>query len=712
MKRFLPWVLAGAFFIVGVVTIKDYGMNWDEPARLMRGQAFVQFYLTGSPLSHLPDRTPPNLIHPKEYVTRYDFLAAEGPNTAVLPAVSRPQAEFLAMLSSLERRVSFYQHDVWAAYFMKYDPFEAGHLPLPEILGSLSNRILYQAWGIMSDIESYHVPYVLLSAVGVFVATAFTFDITGSWVAAGISGLSLALFPHFFGSAHMNMKDPEIASLFAGCIWVFWRWVKDNKVRWMIGFWIFFALSLAVKWNTAFLPFIFVPWLVTIRKTPEFRRWFRPKKLILLSGVACVACLAFLLLIWPVSWGQPITALWDVVKFYWTIGVSDTSKLQPDGFILPFGFNSYPFLLLLTQTPEIVLLLCLTALYGMVKKQVAAFLNTRGLMLLWFLVPVVRYSLPHMHAYGDWRQMMEVVPALAVLSGVGGAYLLHISKPLIQKIILSIICILFIVVLADMIRIHPNENTYFNHFVGGIRGAQSKNLIDYYLTGGNVYKQGAAWLNAHAEKNAKVAILNGLTFALSPLWLRPDIAISPYYFSAFDQKGEYIFLLPSTMDKPFFAHKYIRRFLKPIHEITIDGVPILAIYKNDPAYSTPGYDHETAMTEFTKEYVSARAGDYLSIDLGRDVSMTGIELTHVPKSCHRTNNFAALEEVVLFTPASPDKDFNIDDHTYVVMEKKAISEDSVRYLFPGDLTRYIKIFPQSKYSCFIDSTVSRVYILQ
>lgn len=711
MRRLFPWVLAGVFSIVAIATIGDYGMNWDEPARLLRGQTFVQFYLTGSPLFHLPDRTPPNLIKPKEYITRYDFLAEEGPNRAILPARPRPQSEFLDMLASLGRRVSYYQHDVWAKYFIMYDQNEAGHLPLPEILGSLSNRILYQAWGVMPDIESYHIPYVLLSAVGVFVVTAFTFDITGSWVAAVIGGLSLVLFPHFFGSAHLNMKDPEIAALFAGSVWTFWKWVRDNKRRWMVGFWIFFMLSLAVKWNTAFLPFMLVPWLFTIRKMGEFRRWFQVKRLIWTSLLALAGIALFLIVIWPPSWGKPLTALWDVVKFYWIIGVGDTSKLQPDGFLLPLGFNAYPTLLLLAQTPEVVLLLSATAIWGMARGAVGNLLNTRWLLLLWFGIPIFRYSLPFVHTYGDWRQMMEVVPALAVLSGLGADYVLHKSTNLIRKVSLMIICMLFLLVIINMIRIHPNENTYFNHFIGGIRGAQKRNMIDYYLTGGNVYKQGAVWLNAHAEKDANIAILNGLTFALSPLWLRPDISISPYHFSAFDQKGEYILLLPSSVDKPFFAYEYVRHFLKPMDNIAVDGVPILSIYKNEPQYAVPEFARQKAMTEFTKEYVTTRTGDYLSIDLGRDARVTGIEMTRVPASCRKTNNFAVLEEIVSLTPETPDKDFQIGDHTYGVMEKKEISPDTIRYLFPGDLTRYIKVYPKSKDSCFVEGNVQKIYVL-
>ena len=358
MKKFFPWILAGIFFVVGVATLKDYGMNWDEPARLLRGQAFLQFFLTGRGTANLPDRTPPNLIRPYEFVTRYNFSASERQTMATLPPMPRPQAEFAAIVTKFGRRFSFYQHDAWSAYFMKYDPFETGHLPLPELLGSMTNRVLYQAWGIAGDIESYHIPYVLLAGAGVFVVSAFAIDATGSWFAGLVAGLSLALFPVFFAEAHFNMKDPAVAALFAGCVWMFWRWVRENKLTYFFGFVVFFALSLGVKWNAVFLPFIFGPWLLSIRKTAEFRRWYRPKKLLLLFCVAAGACVIFMLGIWPVSWGRPLVALWDLVQYYWGIGTG-SSGVQPAGFIFPpvVGVNFYPFLLFLAQTPEVLLFL-------------------------------------------------------------------------------------------------------------------------------------------------------------------------------------------------------------------------------------------------------------------------------------------------------------------------------------------------------------------
>lgn len=700
MKKILPWLLAASFFVAELLTLGDYGMNWDEPVRLLRGQAFVEYFLTGNSI-RLPKRLSPILYGPGQYVTRYDIAAGEGATLATLPDNPRPQTEFTDMGKTLGRRVSFYQDSTWSDYFLTYSQFEAGHLPLPEILGSVSNRLFYQAAGVLGDIESYHVPYIVISALGVGIAAAFTLDITGSFLAALVAGLSIGLFPLFFAEAHFNMKDPLVAAFFAGTIWSFWHWVKSNSIRWGVLFAIFIALSLAVKWNIVFLPFIIVPWLISIRKTPEFRRWFNLKKLIVYSGVTGLSCIVFMLAIWPVSWSHPFTALFDLVKYYMMIG-SGGDFIQPRGFVLPLGINIYPLTLLLAQTPIIILVLTLAGIFAPGEMRI--------LLLLWLLVPVIRYSLPYAHAYSGWRQIMEVVPAMAVLSGVGADYLLRIARKKMQKVVLLCIFISFIILILTLIRLHPNENAYFNSFVGGLSRADAKNLIDPFITNGNIYKQGAEWFNAHAEKDARIAILDGRTFALSPLYLRRDISISPFYFSGFDRKGEYIFVTKVNSQNPMinFSYGYVTGFLTPVYELKVNGVPLLSIYKNDPAYLISGMGSDNPI-QFTKEWISTPNAKYLSLDFRNNVRVTRIIVSGFSASCTFNEPFTSYEEVIRFLPSPVPADFNPTDHTYALIEKKYDGGGVVEYVFPAVPARHARIYVNSKASCFNGGIISAVY---
>lgn len=696
--------------MVGLATMGDYGINWDEPARLTRGQAFVEFFLTGKKSYGLPDRTPPFLFRPGEYLTRYDFLAEETEKPAVLPQRPLPRAEFAAMTAALGRRVSFYQDEDWGGkYWLPYTAFEAGHLPLPEILGAFSNRLFYQVLGIVGDLESSHLPYLLISALGVLIVTTFTLELTQSWPAAIVSGLSLALFPIFFAEAHFNLKDPLVASLFAGCVWSFWHWVNDNRLRWGAVFLAFLACSFGIKWNAIFLPFILVPWLVSIRKSAVFRRWFKPKTLLIYGLGGAIIILIFLIAIWPASWQQPLKALSGVAKFYWMLGVG-SERIQPPGYILPFGFNSYPLLLLLSQTPEIVLLLLSAAAVGILRAKVGQTLRVGYLFWLWLLVPIIRYSLPFTRSYNGFRQILEVLPAMAMLAGLGAHYLLSVTRGIVKAAVKGVIAICFVILLMILIDLHPNQNVYFNTIVGGIRGAYRRNLIDFLLTNGNVYRQGANWLNEHAETGARVAMLDGRMFALSPLWLRPDISLSPYHFSGFDRQGEYILLINAKLDKAVFSYQYLRKFLQPVYEITVGSVAILSIYRNDALYLKPGFQSELPVA-FTARSVVAPSGNYEELKLSREARVTRMILAEAPSGCQAQNNFAAIDELASFLPQNPPAGYSLGEHTYALMEREDRGGGVVEYLFPGELSKIIRIYPQSKLSCFAGGLIRQVLAL-
>jgi hypothetical protein len=304
---------------------------------------------------------------------------------------------------------------------------------------------------------------------------------------------------------------------------------------------------------------------------------------------------------------------------------------------------------------------------------------------------------------------MEIAPAMAVLVGIGADNMMRLLGGKIRIVIQMILCISFIVLLSILIRLHPNENAYFNVFVGGIRGAQSKNLIDPFLTNGNVYKQGATWLNTNGEKDAKVAILDGRTFALSPLYLRPDISISPDHFSDFQRRGEYILVtdINTAHAAAEFSYWYVKTYLIPVHVVAIDGVPLLTIYKNDSSYVRVKTEVDQSMP-FTKAMYATPDGEYLALDLKKEVLVNKLVLSNPPSSCSYNQPYSAYDEVIQFIPSPLPTGFDISDHSYALTEKRYVG-GSVEYLFAGETASTVKIFVRSKESCFNGGTVTAVY---
>ena len=701
--------LALAFFIAGILTLSDYGINWDSPGHFLRGQALIQTMLSEKSNDDQSRLISPILVKPFEYISRYYFAAIEYNDYYILPKLPDRillKNRFEKLQSESGKRFSFYQYPAWDSQNFIY-----GHPPLIDILSALSNRFFYQALGILGDIESYQIVSLLISSIGIFIVTLFAYDVTGSYLAGFVAGISLAFFPIFFAESHINMKDSSQAVFFTGAIWAFWHWIKDGRLRRFGVFIMFVALALGVKWNIVFLPIILIPWLLTIRKTEEFKAWFNlgslreARSLGRLGIIGGLGIIVFLVAIWPYAWTHPFEVFTNVITYYIDQGVGKT-LIQPLGFILPGGFNIYPILLFFTQTPEIILILGgMGVIWGIRERR--GNLKVVYLLLFWLLLPLIRLNFPGARTYGGLRQIMEFIPALAVLAGVGGGYLVRVISDKYSKgnkfltpILLLVTCYLL---LLPIINLHPNQNVYFNSLVGGLKGAKEKNLIDWTLTYGNIYKQGVKWLNEHVEKDANIAHLAGPDFAISPLWLRDDISISPNHFSSFDQKGEYILSLYNPLNPPVFVKRYPEKFLKPISQIAIDGVSLLLIYKNDERYNLLDQSSVKEMNKFIFQQKSDNFGDYWEINLDKKYQITRILVENVRDDC--SGGFE-INEVIFFDTLDPTQAF-------VLNEKKVTSQEGIiEYDFPAENARIIRIYPQNDRSCFANGKILSISYLE
>ena len=109
MKQYaLASLLAFLFFAVGILTVHDYGINWDAPLDMLRGQAIAHLFLTGKTSYGEEVHLSPLLITPKTYASRYYFAASEvWENEDIakvgLPQRPIPQEEFKKVRSSPRR---------------------------------------------------------------------------------------------------------------------------------------------------------------------------------------------------------------------------------------------------------------------------------------------------------------------------------------------------------------------------------------------------------------------------------------------------------------------------------------------------------------------------------------------------------------------------------------------------------------------------------
>lgn len=526
----LAFLLSFVFFLAAFITLKDYGVSWDEATHFKRGQAYLHYFLTGE----------------KHYTNL-----------------------------NVKNR-SFFQSGKQDGEFWLGKIGSEGHPPVNGIIASFFNFILYQHFGILDDVDSYHLFNILASSLLVFVVFIFMREYFG-FFPAFVAALALAVYPLFWSESHFNIKDPPETAFVAATIWAFYKSLSHLNLKWLVLALLFFFLGLGTKFNILFLPLILLPYLyLRVYKDKEPFKFTKLYLLILISGI--IISFLLLTLSWPPLWSNFPFSLFNVFRFYKNVGIA--VNYQPGEFYF-LSFNFYPIEWILFTTPPLVMFLALTGIYYAIRHfKDKNFLPT--LLILWLIMPILRISLPGTSVYGGIRQALEFLPALAMLAGLGAWQIVNLSKKYRLLIKLAIIT-LFLYPALILSKLHPNENVYFNSLIGGLSGARAANFPSWGNSYGNAYKQGVDWINTNAEFGAKATLLQGELQNVYPPSLRPDINFSKDNWSGPKKGGEYIMELTFNDTAKAFDDKwnYVNSFLIPVYEVKVDRVPVFKIWKND-----------------------------------------------------------------------------------------------------------------------------------
>lgn len=655
--RFIVWMIPLLFLIASFLTLPHYGISWDEPIHFSRGSAYLHYFLTG----------------------KLDYSNLEN-----------------------DMRRSYYQDlSQNGRYFLSND---SGHPPLNGILAAASNFILYQKLGILGDIESFHLFNVLSATLLVFIVTLFAFKTYGSF-AALVAGIIISTYPLFFAEGHFNIKDPAEAAFFGSAIYAFWYALKKYDWRFVLLFAIFSGLALGTKFNILFLPFIIFPWLILrfgknlISPWHVFRRWPLKFSLVCLGVPFIIGAIFFFS--WPYLWDSPIEHTLNIFRYYKEIGTGGRGQAD---YLIAGGWNLFPSIWIIITTPPLVLLLTtigvLSALLFHRKEED----KTSFLWIFWLLIPLLRVSVPNSSIYGGVRQIMEFVPAMALLSGLGAVHLSQWLKRIFpQRLQLSIwqvvIVTLFIPHLLVILKLHPNENVYFNSLIGGLKGASDKNIPYFGNSFGNTYFQAVQWLNSNAPRESRVALVQGTMVNIPKIYFRDDIHFSNSFWSGADRKGEYLVDLTHQgyqMAYPF-VWEYVENILEPVYEVKVDGVTIAKIWKNDIEHSKQKFKTEQ---EIKIDQIK-QSDKVVELYLGGVYSLAHLNVQFDP-----SRHCEELKLGVVQTSVD-GKNWRVADEKIgdsQVKEYPSLEDGVVRYLFPGNQAKYLKIEVESEKSCLFQNT--------
>ncbi|MCX6706122.1 MAG: glycosyltransferase family 39 protein [Candidatus Woesebacteria bacterium] len=706
-KKIWLWVVPLLFLLMGILTLKDYGINWDEPYHFMRGQAYLYFFMTGK----------------KDYLSlpKYPRLSSQCPdwakgNCSVSPGgatdiLSSPQkgpiyedavnALFPKGLFKLWR--SSYQHDVYD--FNSIMAVEGGHPPLNDIMAAFTNYVFYQRLHIMGDIESHHLFEILSSfliVAGVGIITYFNFGLFSALVAS----FSLSIYPLFFSESHFNIKDPPDAAFFGLTIILFYFGIIKKNWKFIFASSIFAGLALGTKLNIVFAPFVVAPWLMyfLIRGYIKYKKILLTKKVFVALIFFIPIALGLVYAFWPYLWKDPLGSVMEVLRYYKQIGIGTPVEMT-SYLVTRWKWNTYPLIWIIYTTQIPILVLSISGILYSIYLILFKKKDFPLLVLFWLLVPIIRISWPNAGSYGGVRHIMEFVPPLAITVGIGAAFILKVKR---LKIILGTLIVTSLLFATyEMVKIHPNENVYFNQIVGGLPGARAKNIPYWGNTYGNVYQQGADWLNKNAEPNARLGFPIATQANLSRNKLRTDIDFANSSWSGTNRSGEYEMEMDLEWPlKYVYSFQYYDVYLNPVYVVSVEGVPLLKVWKNDLEHTKPEFKNE--INYIPKRILIRRnvTNKEIYVDMGKEIYFTRISIQHATKGCtpQAPIGYLVLSEDNKIWKREPDPIYT----PQVPVTATGWTDSNFVYLSAGKKARYIIIDPQMENSCLLSNPVVRI----
>ncbi len=349
-------------------------------------------------------------------------------------------------------------------------------------------------------------------------AALIAYQITGSFWVATLTVVSMVVMPRLFGQAFGNLKDIPFATGYAAGVYFIIRFVKElpapnwssaiwlglaiaftNSVR--IGGLILFAyLGLAVVGAIILKPFLLKQIVSTKRSFVRLAG----------QGILIVAIGYFAgLLFWPFAlqdvFQNPLESL-SVMEHY-----KVSIRQIFEGNIIWSTRLPWYYLprWLLISTPEFVIFGFLLSIFFLIRNFIKQ-VNQKQLFLELFVLftlgfPIVYVIAIHSNLYSGVRQMLFVLPLLAVLSSVG---LFRFWQTKFNKkfkiVVVTLFFVLMLLPAVQQVKTFPADYIYFNKISGGNKKAWANYEYDYYFH--SIKKPTAFLIDLIGDKKATVAM--------------------------------------------------------------------------------------------------------------------------------------------------------------------------------------------------------------
>lgn len=421
-----------------ILTFHDYGITWDEAFHQIKGWNFIKYYLDFTPFNDLIHTTPFGRLR-HLYGNAFD-----APTVALSHILSK---------------------------ILPFGQFEVQHL---------FNAIV----GLFGISACWKIGLRLAGAKAAF------------W-----SAVLLTTTPVYYGHMFNNPKDIPFA---AGYIW------SVYYIICMVPFFPSIPRSLVIKLSIVlgltigvrvggivlygYMGVAMGSYLLFSAMNSSKPQHIANKIWLLSRSAVAVFCVSYLIMLvfWPWAQASPFKRTFQAFVGFSQITGAEEGKMLFGGTMINGTEVPWDYLprYLLIKLPEFYSILAVMAiilvikhfLYGSSKKNLVVLQQYIVLIFSILLIPiyvVVNGAL----IYDGIRHFLFLVPLLACVSGISLTYILEwVAKQnqLIKKGAFILLTLYFVYHIGTMVKIHPYQYVYFNHYIGGLPGAHGKYETDYW----------------------------------------------------------------------------------------------------------------------------------------------------------------------------------------------------------------------------------------
>jgi hypothetical protein len=365
-----------------------------------------------------------------------------------------------------------------------------------ELVAVLAIRVL--PWSVW---ETRHLITALCGITGIIAAWR-TVRLFAGLKAAFWGALLLVLYPSFYGHMFINSKDIPFAVMYAWSLYGLVRIALEFpriSTRTSVLTGLVIGMTMAVRVGGMILLFYLYVLLAVLFANLLWKKGKAAAenitlaetgrniivRLILMTVIAYSVMLAF----WPYGAAKPLRHPFTALAYL--------SHIQPIAASADYIPN-YLFI----KLPELVLVLIAIGSFDGIRSLIKSrdgFSLTQAMpwmiLIMSITIPIIYAMITRPFLYDEIRHFLFVGPPICSLAGIilAGALVGRLRKFLLGGVIVYLCFHTYL-----MVRLHPYEYSYYNRFIGGIRGAYSRNLdTEYWVTS---YKEAVEQLESYLRR--------------------------------------------------------------------------------------------------------------------------------------------------------------------------------------------------------------------